>query len=52
MAAGMRLALTEEERVNFARPAADPLFESVAQEYGPGVVAYVLWEPMVMCPGV
>jgi two-component system, chemotaxis family, protein-glutamate methylesterase/glutaminase len=36
------LALTREERVNFARPAADPLFESAAQAYGPGVIGCVL----------
>lgn len=36
------LSLTREERVNFARPAADPLFESAAQEYGPGIIGCVL----------
>lgn len=34
--------LTHEDRVNFARPAADPLFESAAQAYGSGVIACVL----------
>lgn len=36
------LALTHEDRVNYARPAADPLFESAAQAYGSGVVGCVL----------
>lgn len=36
------LSLTREDRVNFARPAADPLFESAAQAYGPGVIGCVL----------
>ncbi|MGY6019935.1 chemotaxis protein CheB [Streptomyces spinosirectus] len=40
--AGGTLSLTREERVNFARPAADPLFESAAQAYGPGVIGCVL----------
>ncbi|MFD8565526.1 chemotaxis protein CheB [Streptomyces sp. NPDC057694] len=40
--AGGMLALTREERVNAARPAADPLFESAAQILGPGIVACVL----------
>lgn len=40
--AGGVLSLTREERVNFARPAADPLFESAAQAYGPGVIGCVL----------
>ncbi|MFJ9038857.1 chemotaxis protein CheB [Streptomyces sp. NPDC102406] len=35
------LSLTREERVNFARPAADPLFESAAQALGP-VIGCVL----------
>lgn len=39
---GGTLALTREERVNFARPAADPLFASAAEEYGPRVIACVL----------
>ncbi|MEU6995584.1 chemotaxis protein CheB [Streptomyces sp. NPDC046465] len=37
-----KLALTEEAPVNFARPAADPLFESAAKAYGAGCVACVL----------
>ncbi|MFF3492852.1 chemotaxis protein CheB [Streptomyces sp. NPDC002795] len=40
--AGGRLALTREGRVNSARPAADPLFESAAGEFGPRVIACVL----------
>ncbi|MFZ3599160.1 chemotaxis protein CheB [Streptomyces sp. BH104] len=36
------LALTNEDRVNYARPAADPLFESAAQAYGSGVIGCVL----------
>ncbi|MFG3257005.1 chemotaxis protein CheB [Streptomyces sp. NPDC048172] len=36
------LALTREDRVNYARPAADPLFESAAQAYGSGVIGCVL----------
>ncbi|MFR0355579.1 chemotaxis protein CheB [Streptomyces sediminimaris] len=36
------LSLTREDRVNFARPAADPLFESAAQAYGPGAIGCVL----------
>ncbi|MFD7296409.1 chemotaxis protein CheB [Streptomyces sp. NPDC059897] len=36
------LALTQEDRVNFARPAADPLFESAAKAYGSGVIGCVL----------
>ncbi|MFJ8927431.1 chemotaxis protein CheB [Streptomyces sp. NPDC102364] len=39
---GRRLFLTEEERVNYARPAADPLFESAATAFGRGVIACVL----------
>ena len=39
---GGMLSLTREERVNFTRPAADPLFESAAQEHGPGVIGCVL----------
>ncbi|MEU6394069.1 chemotaxis protein CheB [Streptomyces sp. NPDC046939] len=35
------LVLTREDRVNFARPAADPLFESAAEAFGP-VVGCVL----------
>ncbi|MFJ9180143.1 chemotaxis protein CheB [Streptomyces sp. NPDC102360] len=37
-----RLALTEEEPVNFARPAADPMFESAAKAYGSRTIACVL----------
>ncbi|MEB8342591.1 chemotaxis protein CheB [Streptomyces endophyticus] len=40
--AGGGLALTREGRVNSARPAADPLFESAAKEFGPRVIACVL----------
>ncbi|CAM5673995.1 Protein-glutamate methylesterase/protein-glutamine glutaminase [Streptomyces alboniger] len=36
------LSLSGEDRVNFARPAADPLFESAARVYGPRVIACVL----------
>ncbi|MFZ3566574.1 chemotaxis protein CheB [Streptomyces sp. BH097] len=36
------LALTHEDRVNYARPAADPLFESAARAYGSGVIGCVL----------
>lgn len=39
---GGRLALTQERPVNFARPAADPLFETAAQTFGPLVTACVL----------
>jgi two-component system chemotaxis response regulator CheB len=38
---GGALELTREERVNFARPAADPLFQSASQAYGP-VIGCVL----------
>ncbi|MFF0745571.1 chemotaxis protein CheB [Streptomyces sp. NPDC004111] len=36
------LSLTHEDRVNYARPAADPLFESAATAYGAGVIGCVL----------
>ncbi|MFI6874692.1 chemotaxis protein CheB [Streptomyces sp. NPDC050400] len=36
------LFLTREDRVNYARPAADPLFESAAKAYGSGIIACVL----------
>ncbi|MEV1025932.1 chemotaxis protein CheB [Streptomyces sp. NPDC050264] len=36
------LSLTQEDRVNFARPAADPLFESAADTFGAGVIGCVL----------
>jgi two-component system chemotaxis response regulator CheB len=42
MRADGSLFLTREERVNYARPAADPLFESAAQVYGEGVIGCVL----------
>ncbi|WP_330280959.1 chemotaxis protein CheB [Streptomyces sp. NBC_00588] len=42
MRADGSLFLTREERVNYARPAADPLFESAAQVYGKGVIGCVL----------
>ncbi|MGW0908869.1 chemotaxis protein CheB [Streptomyces sp. NPDC002853] len=37
-----RLGLSQEPRVNQARPAADPLFESAAGKYGPLLIACVL----------
>lgn len=36
------LALTQQGPVNYARPAADPLFESASKVYGPQVIACVL----------
>ncbi|MEV0322698.1 chemotaxis protein CheB [Streptomyces sp. NPDC050658] len=39
---GKKLALTQEARVNYARPAADPLFESAAEAYGSRTIACVL----------
>nr|WP_202454881.1 chemotaxis protein CheB [Streptomyces sp. SID8367] len=36
------LFLTREERVNSARPAADPLFEAAAEVYGKSIIACVL----------
>ncbi len=36
------LFLTREDRINFARPAADPLFEAAADAYGKGIIACVL----------
>lgn len=34
--------LTRDARINAARPAIDPLFESLAMEYGPGVLGVLL----------
>ncbi|MFJ9036196.1 chemotaxis protein CheB [Streptomyces sp. NPDC102406] len=39
---GSTLTLSHADRVHFLRPAADPLFRSVAQEFGPRGVAVVL----------
>ncbi|MFG2651786.1 chemotaxis protein CheB [Streptomyces sp. NPDC048436] len=39
---GGKLALTQERPVNYARPAADPLFETAAKTFGPLVTACVL----------
>lgn len=36
------LTLSREGQVNYARPAADPLFESASKAYGPLVIACVL----------
>ncbi|MFC8131627.1 chemotaxis protein CheB [Streptomyces sp. NPDC057302] len=36
------LALSREGPVNYARPAADPLFESASKIYGPQIIACVL----------
>ncbi|MFE6160485.1 chemotaxis protein CheB [Streptomyces sp. NPDC056486] len=36
------LSLSKEDPVNYARPAADPLFESASQVYGPLIIACVL----------
>ncbi|GAA3104397.1 chemotaxis protein CheB [Streptomyces rectiviolaceus] len=36
------LALSREDPVNYARPAADPLFESASKAFGPLVIACVL----------
>ncbi|NEB78660.1 chemotaxis protein CheB [Streptomyces sp. SID14478] len=41
-AAGRQLALTAEQRVHRVRPAADPLFESAAEAFGPDTIACVL----------
>jgi two-component system, chemotaxis family, protein-glutamate methylesterase/glutaminase len=37
-----RLALSVDERVRFARPSVDVLFESAADAYGPGVIGVIL----------
>ncbi|MEV6755242.1 chemotaxis protein CheB [Streptomyces sp. NPDC051214] len=37
-----RLALSQEAPVNMSRPAADPLFESAAETFGPLLIACVL----------
>ncbi|MEM6382030.1 MAG: chemotaxis response regulator protein-glutamate methylesterase [Pseudomonadota bacterium] len=39
---GVRIVLTDGPPVNFCKPAVDPLFESVARNYGPAVLAAVL----------
>ena len=39
---GARIALTDGPPVNFCKPAVDPLFESLADVYGPAVLAAVL----------
>ncbi|MGW6274910.1 chemotaxis protein CheB [Streptomyces sp. NPDC055060] len=39
---GGALALTQQDRVNHARPAADPLFESASQIFGERIIACVL----------
>jgi two-component system chemotaxis response regulator CheB len=39
---GPRLALSIDEPVNYSRPAIDVLFESAADEYGPGLLALLL----------
>ena len=36
------IKLTQTPQVNFCRPAVDPMFESIAKEYGPRVTAVVL----------
>jgi two-component system chemotaxis response regulator CheB len=36
------ITLSVEERVNFARPAIDPLFESAADVYGPRLIGIIL----------
>ncbi|NQW00921.1 MAG: chemotaxis-specific protein-glutamate methyltransferase CheB [Rhodospirillales bacterium] len=38
----MRIKLTEDPAVNFCRPSADPMLESIAQAYGAEVCAVVL----------
>jgi len=40
--AGGQLALSSADRVDFWRPAIDPLFESAVDAYGAGVVAVIL----------
>lgn len=42
VAEGGKLALTQQDRVNHARPAADPLFESASKVYGTQIIACVL----------
>jgi two-component system chemotaxis response regulator CheB len=39
---GAKIALTDGPPVNFCKPAVDPLFESLAEVYGPAVLATVL----------
>ncbi len=42
VASGGTLRLTQSAQVHFVRPSADLLFQSLAEAYGPGVVACVL----------
>ena len=39
---GRSLALSSEEPVLYSRPSIDPLFESAADAYGPGLIAVML----------
>jgi two-component system chemotaxis response regulator CheB len=44
--------LTEEPTVKYARPAADPMFESAAKAYGSKIIACVLTGSDATAPGV